>query len=95
MLDSRQVEELARAARIELTEEDKAAFARRLEELLAYMEKFLAMDLENVEPFTFVHSIKNVLREDEVQASYDQESALANAPLEQDGYVVVPKIELL
>lgn len=95
MFDLHQVDELARAAQLELTEEEKIAFAKRLEELLKGMEKFLAMDLDNVEPFTFVHSITNVLREDEVEPGIDQDSALANAPLTQDGCFVVPKIELL
>ncbi|NLL19565.1 MAG: Asp-tRNA(Asn)/Glu-tRNA(Gln) amidotransferase subunit GatC [Clostridia bacterium] len=95
MLDFSQVDELARAAKLELAEEDKVAFVKRLEELLNYMKKFLAMDLDNVEPFTFVNSITNVLREDEVMPGNDQDTALANAPLTQDGYFVVPKIELL
>lgn len=95
MIDDRQVEQLAHAARLSLTEQEKNAFKQRLEDLLAYMDKYLQLDLQDVEPFTFAYSIHNVLREDEVQPSYDQDTALANAPLAQDGFFVVPKIELL
>jgi len=95
MIDERDVEVLAKAARLTLTEEEKEAFVRRLEELLAFMDKHLKLDLSNVPPFAFVHSISNVLREDEVEPSYDQATALANAPLAQDGFFVVPRIELL
>ncbi|HHW06039.1 MAG TPA: Asp-tRNA(Asn)/Glu-tRNA(Gln) amidotransferase subunit GatC [Clostridia bacterium] len=95
MIDDREVEVLAKAARLTLTEEEKKAFIRRLEELLAYMDKYLTMDLNDVPPFGFVHSIHNVLREDEVEPGYDQETALANAPLAQEGFFVVPRIELL
>ncbi|HHY59715.1 MAG TPA: Asp-tRNA(Asn)/Glu-tRNA(Gln) amidotransferase subunit GatC [Clostridia bacterium] len=95
MIDEREVEVLAKAARLTLTEEEKSLFVQRLEELLAYMDKHLRLDLSEVPPFAFVHSINNVLREDEVEPSYDQQTALANAPLAQDGFFVVPRIELL
>lgn len=95
MIDDREVEQLATAARLSLTEQEKDAFKQRLEDLLAYMDKYLQLELNDVEPFTFNYSIRNVLREDVVQPSYDQDTALANAPLAQDGFFVVPKIELL
>lgn len=95
MIDDREVEELAQAARLALTEQEKNAFKQRLEDLLAYMDKYLQLDLSDVEPFTFTYSIHNVLREDVVQPSYDQDTALTNAPLAQDGFFMVPRIELL
>lgn len=92
MISTSEIDVLAFAARLKLNEEEKAHFAKRMTDLLSLMEEDLAKDLSEVEPFTFVHTINNVLRDDEIKPSLDQETALANAPLAQDGQFLVPRI---
>lgn len=92
MITTAEIEQLAFAARLKLSEEEKNSFAKRLTDLLNLMEADLNQDLSGVEPFTFVHTMNNVLREDEIKPSLDQETALANAPLAQDGQFLVPRI---
>ena len=49
-------------------------------------------DSENVEPMAYIHSIKNVYRDDEVTDSISGQKLHENAPEISDDYYVVPRI---
>jgi len=87
-----QVEHVAKLARLEVSEDEKAMFARQLSALLTYMDQLKEVDTEGVEPTATVLPTENVWREDAVRPSLPQEQALANAPDQADGFFRVPKI---
>lgn len=87
-----EVEHVARLARLELTEEEKARMLAQLDSILRYMEKLNELDTRGVEPTSHVLPIVNVMREDELRPSLSQEEALANAPDRYDVFFRVPKI---
>jgi aspartyl-tRNA(Asn)/glutamyl-tRNA(Gln) amidotransferase subunit C len=87
-----EVEHVARLARLELTEEEKARMLAQLDSILRYMEKLNELDTRDVEPTSHVLPIVNVMREDELRPSLSQEEALANAPDRYDVFFRVPKI---
>jgi aspartyl-tRNA(Asn)/glutamyl-tRNA(Gln) amidotransferase subunit C len=87
-----QVEHVAKLARLEVSEDEKAMFARQLSAILTYMDQLKEVDTEGVEPTTTELPTENVFREDAVKPSLTQEKALANAPDQADGYFRVPKI---
>jgi len=86
------VEKVARLARLELSEEEKATFGSQLEQILTYMEQLNRLDTSGVEPTSHAIPVYNVFREDEVRPSLPQEEVLAIAPDEEDGHFRVPRI---
>jgi aspartyl-tRNA(Asn)/glutamyl-tRNA(Gln) amidotransferase subunit C len=85
------VEQLALKSRLELSEEKKAQYTEALNGILQYLDLLNQLDTTGVEP-AFVHPPINVFREDKLEASLDKELALANAPEEEAGAFVVPRI---
>jgi len=87
-----QVEHVARLARLEVSEDEKAMFARQLSGILTYMDQLKELDTKGIEPTATVLPTDNVFRDDDVRPSLTQERALANAPDQADGFFRVPKI---
>ena len=92
MIESGEVEYVARLARLKLSEEEKGLFTDQLNDILDYMEKLNELDTEGIEPTFHVVSHQNVMREDEVKESQSQEATLENAPDKAQGCFRVPKI---
>lgn len=88
----RDVEHVANLARLELTEEEKAKYARQLGAMLDYAQKLNELDTENVPPTSHVLPIVNVMREDEPRPSSPIENVMLNAPDEEDGQFRVPAV---
>jgi len=91
-ISKEQVEHVARLARLEVSEDEKAMFARQLSGILTYMDQLKELETKGVEPTATVLPTENVFREDEVKPSLTQERALANAPDQAEGFFRVPKI---
>jgi aspartyl-tRNA(Asn)/glutamyl-tRNA(Gln) amidotransferase subunit C len=88
----REVEHVARLARLELAEEEKEQMTAQLDSILEYIEKLKELDTAEVEPTTTVIPMVSVMREDVVRPSLSQDEALANAPDREDVYFRVPRI---
>lgn len=65
-LSLEQVDKIAALARLELSEEERASFARQLSSIIEYVDKLQAVDTKDVEPMSHSVAMGNVLREDEV-----------------------------
>ncbi|MFQ6091590.1 MAG: Asp-tRNA(Asn)/Glu-tRNA(Gln) amidotransferase subunit GatC [bacterium] len=88
----RDVEKVAKLARLQFSEEEKEKLVAQLNRILKYMEKLNELDTTDVEPTTHVVPLKNVFRQDVVKPSLPREKALANAPAKEDGFFKVPKV---
>lgn len=88
----KEVEHVARLARLELTEKEKERMRAQLDSILSYIDKLNELDTSGVEPTSHVLPMTNVFREDEVRPSLSQEEALANAPDRHDLLLRVPRI---
>jgi len=86
------VENVAKLARLSLSEEVVERFTHELGDILTYVDKLSELDTENVKPTQHVLDIKNVFREDETSESYDREKILSNAPVSENGCFIVPKV---
>ncbi len=64
-LSLEQVDKITALARLELSEEERAAFARQLSSIIEYVDKLQAVDTKDVEPMSHSVAMGNVLREDE------------------------------
>ena len=76
----KEVEHVARLARLELRPEDKERMRRELDGILAYIDKLRALDTEGVEPTSHAVPMTNVMRDDEPRPSLAADEMLANAP---------------
>lgn len=92
MITIKDVEHVAKLARLELTEEEKEKYSKQLGAILDYAQQMNEIDTEGVEPMTTAIPIVNVMREDVVVCPHTKEELMANAPLKEDGFFRVPKI---
>jgi aspartyl-tRNA(Asn)/glutamyl-tRNA(Gln) amidotransferase subunit C len=79
-LSLQEVEEIAKLARLALSDEEKRMFQDQLSAILDYVEALQALDTDDVPPTTSAVPLDNVMRADEVRPSLPVEDALANAP---------------
>ncbi|RAP73856.1 Asp-tRNA(Asn)/Glu-tRNA(Gln) amidotransferase subunit GatC [Paenibacillus montanisoli] len=86
------VEHVANLARLELSEQEKEQFTSQLNAILKYAEKLDELQTDGVEPTSHVLPVHNVTREDVVRESVTNETALRNAPDEEDGQFKVPAV---
>jgi aspartyl-tRNA(Asn)/glutamyl-tRNA(Gln) amidotransferase subunit C len=91
-ITKQEVEKVAKLARLELTESEKAAFTKQLSQILTHVETLKQYDTTGVEPTATVLGQVNVFRPDDARPSLPVERAVANAPESSDGFFVVPKI---
>ena len=86
------VDHVARLARLDLTDEEKDRMRDELTQILDHAEKIQVLELDDVRPTAHALPLVNVLRPDEVRPSLTQEEALKNAPEVEDGRFKVPRI---
>ena len=86
------IDYVAKLARIELDESQKAKYSAQLEQVLDYFRKLSAVNVEGVEPSAHAHSVYNVWRDDVPTPAMSVEDALMNAPAKRDNQIVVPKV---
>ncbi|HEY7039918.1 MAG TPA: Asp-tRNA(Asn)/Glu-tRNA(Gln) amidotransferase subunit GatC [Methylomirabilota bacterium] len=86
------VEHVARLARLELSAAEKERMRKELDGILSYIDKLRALDTSGVEPTTHAVPLTNVLRDDTEVPSLPQEEMLANAPDRHGELFRVPKI---
>ena len=92
MITIKDVEHVAKLARLELTEEEKEKYTTQLTDVLKYVDQMNEVDTSNVKPMTQVVDFVNVMREDKVFYEQTKEELMKNAPYEEDGFFRVPKI---
>ena len=91
-LDEATVARIAGLARIKIDPEKCQALASELTNILDWIEQLNEVDTDDVAPMTSVGEAKLALRADEVTDGDKAEKILANAPEQQDGHFVVPKV---
>lgn len=95
MISRKEIEHLARLARIALTETEKAKFEKELPGILDFVAKLNAVDTSNVEPLTGGTELVNVMREDKAGGQKIGDSGqdlVQAAPKHRDGFVEVKAV---
>jgi aspartyl-tRNA(Asn)/glutamyl-tRNA(Gln) amidotransferase subunit C len=85
------VDHVARLAHLSLTAEERASFARQLDQVLAYAESIQALDTEGVEPMSHAAATET-FRPDAPVPSLPREEVLSAAPDAADGLFRVPRV---
>jgi aspartyl-tRNA(Asn)/glutamyl-tRNA(Gln) amidotransferase subunit C len=91
-IEKKEVEHIARLARLKLNEEEKERFGHQLDQILKYIEKLNELNTKGVEPAFHIVPLQNVMRKDKAEDSLPIKNALANAPATKGNYFKVPRI---
>ena len=91
-IDRKDVTHVARLARLDLSEQEISLFQEQLSKILAHAEKVTSLDTEGVPATAHAIPLSNVFRSDEIGPSLEQDEALANAPVPENGHFRVPRI---
>jgi aspartyl-tRNA(Asn)/glutamyl-tRNA(Gln) amidotransferase subunit C len=87
-----EVAHVAKLARLELTNAEKATFTGQMDAILAYVEKLNELDTTGIIPTAHAVPMENAFREDEITHSIGIDKALANAPDRAENFFRVPKV---
>jgi aspartyl-tRNA(Asn)/glutamyl-tRNA(Gln) amidotransferase subunit C len=88
----KEVDLVARLARLELAEDEQELFARQLADILAYANHVQEVDTSGVPPTSHALVAEIALRDDEARASLPRDDAQAAAPLAAHGLFKVPRV---
>lgn len=91
-VDADTVRRIARLARIRVTEEEVAAYEGEINSILGFVEQLSEVDVEGVEPMTSVTPMSLRRRDDQVTDGGYAERIVANAPISEDNFFMVPKV---
>ncbi len=86
------VEKMAHLARLEVDDDRKEQMARQISHILQYIDTLKEADVEGVKLFSDAAFQTNVLREDKMAVSGGPSITLANAPLREDDFFIVPNV---
>lgn len=91
-IDRKEVEHIARLARLELSEDEKNLFTEQLAQIVDYFEKLQELDVDDIEPTCHVEEMTSRMRRDELESSLSPEDALSNAPESESNQFKVPLV---
>ena len=92
MITIKDVEHVARLARLELTDEEKEMFTHQLGDVLEHVERMNEVNTDGVEPMNHPIDFYNVTREDVKIYENTREELMQNAPDIEGEFFKVPKI---
>lgn len=91
-VDAATVKRIGRLARIRIEEEEVAGYQNELNAILGFVEQLSEIDVAGVEPMTSVTPMTLRRRDDVVTDGGYPEKIVANAPLTEDNFFMVPKV---
>jgi aspartyl-tRNA(Asn)/glutamyl-tRNA(Gln) amidotransferase subunit C len=91
-VDSAVVRRIAHLARIAVEDNEVERLGGEINAILHFVEALSAVDVEGVEPITSVLPMRMKKRADVVTDGGIVDDVLANAPVREDHFFVVPKV---
>ncbi|MGB7286665.1 MAG: Asp-tRNA(Asn)/Glu-tRNA(Gln) amidotransferase subunit GatC [Salaquimonas sp.] len=91
-VDLTTVKRVAKLARIAVTDEQADKMVGELNNIIGFVEQLNEVDVEGVEPMTSVVEMTMRKREDTVTDGDKAADIVANAPVTEDNYFMVPKV---
>ncbi|MBN8994655.1 MAG: Asp-tRNA(Asn)/Glu-tRNA(Gln) amidotransferase subunit GatC [Rhizobiales bacterium] len=91
-VDKETVKRVARLARIAVTDEEAASLQGELNTILGFVEQLNEVDVTGIEPMIAVIAMQPRMREDAVNDGGKAADIVANAPVREGNFFVVPKV---
>ena len=91
-ISKQDVSYVANLARLSMEESDRDTFAQQIAKILEYVDTLNQVDTTGVEPTSHAIFLNNAFREDDPKPHLGQDKSLANAPEDENGHFIVPKV---
>jgi aspartyl-tRNA(Asn)/glutamyl-tRNA(Gln) amidotransferase subunit C len=91
-VDAATVKRIGRLARIRVEESEVGKYQGEINAILGFVEQLGEVNVEGVEPMTSVTPMQLRRRDDVVTDGGYPEKVVANAPLTEDNFFMVPKV---
>ncbi len=91
-VDAATVRRIGRLARIRIEDEEVEGYRQEINAILGFVEQLDEVDVTGVEPMTSVTPMSLRRRPDQVTDGGYPERIVANAPLTEDNFFMVPKV---
>ena len=91
-VDAATVKRIGRLARIRIEDSEVETYRGELNTILGFVEQLGEVDVTGVEPMTSVTPMQLRRRDDVVTDGGYPEKIVANAPLTEDNFFMVPKV---
>jgi aspartyl-tRNA(Asn)/glutamyl-tRNA(Gln) amidotransferase subunit C len=91
-VDAATVKRIGRLARIRIEAGEVEKYQDELNAILGFVEQLGEVDVTGVEPMTSVTPMRLRRRDDQVTDGGYPEKIVANAPLSEDNFFMVPKV---
>jgi len=89
-LSKKEIEHIAKLARLGLSEKEKEKYSKDLSGILDYMKKLNEIDVKNVEPTAQASALENVFREDKNphEINHDRiKKMIGQSPEREDNFI--------
>ena len=86
------VEKVALLAQLSIAESDLPEVTERFGQVLGLVNELNSIDTDNVVPMSNPHDMQQRLRPDAVTRQNEREALMASAPVQDQGYFLVPKV---
>ena len=95
-MDINAVHRIAKLSRLELSASEAEEVLPQLRAIFTLVEEMQAVDTSKVEPLPhpilFIENLAQPLRVDALTEKDDREKNMGNAPAQEDGYFLVPRV---
>jgi aspartyl-tRNA(Asn)/glutamyl-tRNA(Gln) amidotransferase subunit C len=91
-LDSKDIQKLAKLARLSLSEKREAELLPALNSVIEWVGELSEAPTQGVEPMAHPHALSLRLRQDQSQALPSREILMQNAPQQSGGLFLVPRV---
>jgi len=91
-VDAATVKKIGRLARIRIEESEVGKYQEELNAILGFVEHLSEVDVSGVEPMTSVTPMTLRRRDDKITDGGYPAEIVANAPLSEDNFFMVPKV---
>ena len=91
-VDQATVRRIAHLARIAVNDDDAERMTGELNAILGFVEQLNEVNVDGIEPMTSVTPMDMRMRQDKVTDGGIAAAVVANAPVTEDNFFVVPKV---
>ncbi|KAB2655955.1 Asp-tRNA(Asn)/Glu-tRNA(Gln) amidotransferase subunit GatC [Brucella tritici] len=91
-VDISTVKRVAHLARIAVSDDDAERMTGELNAILGFVEQLNEVNVDGIEPMTSVTPMDMRMRQDKVTDGGIAAAVVANAPVTEDNFFVVPKV---
>ncbi len=90
----KEIEHIAKLARLDLTEDELEKYGSQLSNVLNYIDQLKEVDVAGVEPTAQITGLENIFRDDVVENwdAKEIDAALKQAPELEDGQIKVKRV---